>query len=82
VGPRRAQLLGPVNLAVLAALVAAFSLLWSAGEAHYRGCVAKVEARFPALAVSAFTGKATGPLKVAYNKERAVAVGDCNRLPF
>jgi len=70
------------RVALIAALVAALSLLWLAGEAHYRGCVAQAEARFPAIAVSAFTTRNTGPLKVAYNRERAVEVQGCHRHPF
>ena len=60
----------------------AVALLWSAGEAHYRGCVAEAAARYPPIAVSAFSGRQTGPLKVAYDEERASALDDCGRLPW
>ena len=57
-------------------------MLWGAGEAHFRGCVAEVSARYPPIAVSAFSTEQTGPLKVAYDKERAKALGDCGRFPW
>ena len=65
-----------------AAVVGALALLWSAGEAHFRGCVAKVSARYPPIAVSAFSTDQTGPLKVAYDKERAEALKGCDRFPW
>jgi hypothetical protein len=66
----------------LALAVAATALLWSAGEAHFRGCVAEVAARYPPIAVSAFSGRQTGPLKVAYDQERTAALEGCSRLPW
>jgi len=65
-----------------AAVVGALALLWGAGEAHFRGCVAKVSARYPPIAVSAFSTEQTGPLKVAYDKERAEALEGCGRFPW
>jgi hypothetical protein len=62
--------------------VGALALLWGAAEAHYRGCVEQVAARYPPIAVSAFSGEQTGPLKVAYDRQRADALGDCNRMPW
>jgi hypothetical protein len=62
--------------------VAALSLLWLATEAHYRGCVARVEARYPPIAVSSFSGQQTGPLKVAYDVERAAAIRGCDHVPW
>ena len=65
---------------VVAAAVAALALLWMASEAHVSSCVDKAEAEFPATPVSAFNGKATGPLKVSFVKERKAAVEDCGRI--
>ena len=42
--------------------------------------IAKAEAKFPAVAVSAFTGRGTGPVKVSFVRERAAAVDDCGRF--
>jgi hypothetical protein len=69
------------GIAAGAAVAVAVALLWLAGEAHFRGCVAEVEARYPPIAVSAFSREETGPLKVAYDVERAEALEDCSRLP-
>ena len=69
-------------VASLALVVAAFALVWSASEAHYRGCVEQTAARYPPIAVSAFSGAQTGPLKVAYDKERSAALEDCSRAPW
>ncbi len=62
---------------VVAAVLAALALLWMASQAHVASCVAKAEARYPATPVSAFSGRATGPLKVSFVKERTAAVEDC-----
>jgi hypothetical protein len=69
-------------VAAAALAVGAFALLWGAGEAHYRGCVEAAAARYPPIAVSAFSGAQTGPLKVAYDKQRASAVSNCGRMPW
>ena len=69
-------------VASLALVVAAFALVWSASEAHYRGCVEQTAARYPPIAVSAFSGAQTGPLKVAYDKERSAALENCSRAPW
>ena len=69
-------------VAAAALAVGAVALLWGAGEAHYRGCVEGVSARYPPIAVSAFSGEQTGPLKVAYDKQRANALGSCSRTPW
>jgi hypothetical protein len=50
------------------------------GESRYRSCIARAEAAFPAVPVSAFTGRATGPLKVSYVNERTAALDDCGRF--
>jgi hypothetical protein len=65
---------------LVAAVLAALALLWMASEAHVSSCVEKAEAKFPATPVSAFNGKATGPLKVSFVKERTAAVEDCGRI--
>jgi hypothetical protein len=62
-----------VVLLVVAAILAV-------GEMRYQTCIQKAEAKFPAVAVSAFNGRATGPMKVSYVKERAAAVNGCGRL--
>lgn len=65
-----------------AAVVAALALLWSAGESHYRSCVAAAQARYPATPVSALSSRETGPLKLSFVRERQNAVEDCGRLPI
>ena len=79
----RASGTSPVAIVSAAALaVGALALVWLAGEAHYRGCIAEITARYPPIAVSAFSGEQTGPLKVAYDKQRTQALGDCSRYPW
>ena len=70
------------GIAAGATVVVAVALLWLAGEAHFRGCVDEVSARYPPIAVSAFSREETGPLKVAYDAERAEALEDCSRVPW
>lgn len=73
--------LGSAGIAALiAAALIVIALLWTASEMHYRACVEKAEAKFPAVPVSAFTGRATGPLKVSFVNERSKAVDDCGHL--
>jgi hypothetical protein len=50
------------------------------GEARYRSCIARAEAEFPAVPVSSFNQRATGPLKVSFVEERARALGQCGRF--
>jgi hypothetical protein len=69
-------------VAAIALAIGALGLLWGASEAHYRGCVEAAAARYPPIAVSAFSGEQTGPLKVAYDKERASALDACSRAPW
>jgi hypothetical protein len=71
-----------VGVAAAAFVVVALALLWGAGEARFRGCVEEVSARYPPIAVSAFSGRQTGPLKVAYDRERVEALEGCGRLPW
>ncbi|MFN8131537.1 MAG: hypothetical protein U0R70_08315 [Solirubrobacteraceae bacterium] len=66
--------------AAIAALIVVLSIAWLAMESHYRSCVAAAEAKYPAVPVSAFTGRQTGPLKVSFVSQRQQAVGDCSRL--
>ena len=70
------------GIAAGATVVIAVALLWLAGEAHFRGCVDEAAARYPPIAVSAFSGAQTGPLKVAYDRERAEALDDCSHTPW
>ena len=71
----------PASIALIAAavvvIVAAVLLV---AEARYRSCIARAEAEFPAVAVSSFTGRQTGPLKVSFVAERSKALDDCGRL--
>jgi hypothetical protein len=71
-----------VGVAAAAFVVAALALLWGASEAHFRACVEEVSARYPPIAVSAFSGRQTGPLKVAYDRERVEALEGCSRVPW
>jgi hypothetical protein len=44
--------------------------------------VDEVSARYPPIAVSAFSREDSGPLKVAYDVERAEALDGCSRMPW
>jgi hypothetical protein len=70
------------GIAAGATVVIAVALLWLASEAHFRGCVDEAAARYPPIAVSAFSGQQTGPLKVAYDRERAEALDGCSHMPW
>ena len=70
------------GIGAAAAVVASLALLWLGGEAHFRGCVEEVSARYPPIAVSAFSRQQTGPLKVAYDAERTEALQGCTRVPW
>jgi hypothetical protein len=70
------------GIAAGATVIIAVALLWLAGEAHFRGCVDEAAARYPPIAVSAFSGEQTGPLKVAYDRERAEALDECSHTPW
>jgi hypothetical protein len=65
---------------VVAAVVVAVCAVMVVGESRYRSCIARVQAQYPAVPVSAFTGRATGPLKVSFVNERARALDDCGRF--
>jgi len=65
----------------LVGLLLAFLLgLLFYGEARYRSCIARAEAEFPAVPVSSFNQRATGPLKVSFVEERARALDACGRF--
>ena len=48
--------------AIIAAVLVVIALLWTASEMHYRGCVEKASSQLPAVPVSEFTGKQSGPV--------------------
>ena len=76
-----AAALGTAGIAgLIAAALVVIALLWTASEMHYRGCVEKAQAKFPAVPVSAFAGKQTGPLKVSFVSQRAKAVDECGHF--
>jgi cobalamin synthase len=51
---------GVIGIAAMVAVaLVVISLVWIASEMHYRSCVAKVEARYPAVPVSAFARQST-----------------------
>jgi hypothetical protein len=66
----------PIAVVVLLLL---FGLLFY-GEARYRSCIERAEAEFPAVPVSSFNQRATGPLKVSFVEERARALEECGRF--
>lgn len=61
----------------IAAIFAAVSLGRIASADHYAACVNAQVAKYPAIGVSAFNTKTTGPIKVAYDVERRAAVEKC-----
>jgi hypothetical protein len=74
----RSRLFPWLPVAVLV-LIFLFGLLFY-GEARYRNCIARAEAEFPAVPVSSFNQRDTGPLKVSYVGERARALERCGRF--
>lgn len=68
-----------IAAAIVAVVVVLFAVL-ALGEMRYRSCLARAATEFPAIPVSAFSGRATGPLKVSYVQERAAALDECGRL--
>jgi hypothetical protein len=69
---------GLLGAGALAAIAIALFLV--SNNVSTSNCIAKAEATFPTVPVSAFvTGNrsATGPLKVSFSKERAQAVAKC-----
>jgi len=75
---------GPVAgvVALVSLLLMGIGLFWLADEAYYRGCIARVNATYPAVPVSAFAGSktATGPVKVSFVNERTKALKDCSHF--
>lgn len=69
-------------LALVSLLLTGIGLIWLASEAHYSGCVARVDAAYPAVPVSAFSGSrvATGPVKVSFVQQRTKALKDCHHF--
>ena len=65
---------------VAAVVIVALCAVLLLGESRYRSCIDRAEARYPAVPVSSFTGRATGPLKVSFVDERARALDDCGRF--
>jgi hypothetical protein len=65
---------------VVAVVVVVLAAILAVGEMRYQTCIKKAEAEFPAVPVSAFNGRTTGPVKVSFVKERADAVKGCGRL--
>ena len=61
-------------LALIAIAVGLFSV---SSQMKYGNCVAAESAKYPAIGVSAFNTKTTGPIKVAYDAERRKAVDAC-----
>jgi hypothetical protein len=79
--PAVASQLAPARTgAILAVALLVVSAILALGELRYQTCIQKAEAEFPAVPVSAFSGRATGPVKVSFVKERADAVNGCGRL--
>jgi hypothetical protein len=66
-----------VVVLVLCAAVLALSAIRAVGEVSERTCIEEAEAKFPAVPVSAFSGRETGPVKVSFIEERREAVEDC-----
>jgi len=66
--------------AAVAVTLVVVSVVVLALESRYRSCVAAAEAKYPAVPVSAFNTRSTGPVKVSFVEERQRAVDDCNRL--
>jgi hypothetical protein len=81
---RRPAAAGTSPLIGIAAIISALALLlggWSlhdsAAQAKKSACVQAAAATYPAVGVSAFNTKSTGPIKVAYDAERKKAVAAC-----
>lgn len=78
----RAPSAGKSGLVGISALIAALSVFWMATETHYGQCVDAQVAKYPAIGVSAFNTKSTGPIKLAYDAERRAGVEKCKRFLF
>ena len=73
---RRTAAVGAVVVALVILVCAVLATL----ETRYRSCIARAEAAYPAVPVSAFTTQDTGPLKVSFVEERQRALDECGRL--
>lgn len=80
-----------IVIALVTGALGAGSLLWLAGEAHYRGCVETAVARYPPLFDPGSPGRGTfgglnyspgSPPRSRAAKQASAAIGDCSRLPF
>jgi hypothetical protein len=78
--PRAKRLSGLAIAGIVAAVILVLVAVLGLGEMRLRTCVERANAQYPAVPVSAFNGRATGPLKVSYVRERARAVADCGRF--
>jgi hypothetical protein len=64
---------------IAAIVIITLSVLWMAAESHYRSCIARANAKYPAVPVSAYNGRSTGPLRVSFVAQRQAAVDACHR---
>lgn len=60
-----------IALALVGIAVALFSV---SSQMKAGNCIAEQSAKYPAIGVSAFNTKTTGPIKVAYDAERRQAI--------
>jgi hypothetical protein len=67
-------------VAVVVTLVLLTCAVLATLEMRYRSCIARAEAAYPAVPVSALTTQDTGPLKVSFVEERQRAIDECGRL--
>jgi hypothetical protein len=74
------QLSGARIAGIAAVVLLVLAAILAVGEMRYQTCIEKAEATYPAVPVSAFNGRATGPMKVSFVKERAAAVSACGRV--
>ena len=65
---------------MIAVVLLVIAAILAVGEMRYQTCIQKADEKFPAVPVSAFNGRATGPVKVSFVKERAAAVDGCGRM--
>jgi hypothetical protein len=75
-GTRLAPTVAVIAIVVCAAVVTV-SAVRAVADMRKRTCIEQAEAEFPAVPVSAFSGRETGPVKVSFIKERQEAVDDC-----
>jgi hypothetical protein len=56
---------------IVAGVVFVLAAFLAVGEMRKRTCIEEAAAKYPAVAVSAFSGRATGSLKVSFGKQPA-----------